>query len=285
MTKRLLLSALALALVAVACGGGGGDTTEAGGDDAPAAEESTNTVEVTMQEYAYAVEGEAQEGPLTINFTNVGEEIHHAIIGKLDEGKTIEDVEKELQKDSQGPPPPWFDDGPLDETVVSPGQSSGVVLDAEAATYVLICFMPDPKGQPHVSHGMVQELVVAPAEDDIAAPEPDDEISITEDGVDSPPELTAGSSVIEVTNDAEAPGEVTIAQVAEGKELKDIDKWFGSGQKGPAPVTFFGGTHQFGPGESVTLVFDLEPGDYQFLTTFGGGADVRDIPTDFTVSE
>jgi hypothetical protein len=48
-------------------------------------------------------------------------------------------------------------------------------------------------------------------------------------------------------------------------------------------VDFFGGTHAFEPGETVTLQFDLDPGDYQIVASYGEGEDITDVPTDFTV--
>src|SRR3712207_6376184 len=101
-----------------------------------------------MQDYAFAVDGEATAGPLPLNFHNEGDDIHHAIVGKLDDGKTVEDVEALLKKGLQGPPPPWFDDSPLDMTLLSSGNSAGVTVDAEEGSYVLICFMPGPEGKP-----------------------------------------------------------------------------------------------------------------------------------------
>ena len=279
--KRLiaLFGALVLGLMTAACAEGTGGGSDPAQEAEPAA---TNAVEVTLQDYAFAVEGEAAAGPLMVNFNNIGEETHHAIIGKLDEGKTLEDVQKVVEKGLEGPPPPWFDDSPADMTVLSPGQSAGIALDAEEGTYVLLCFMPDPEGKPHITHGMVQTFDVTAAEE-TAEIEADQELSMTEDGVEAP-ELSSGTSTITVTNDASMPGEFFVGQLAEGKTLEDIDPWFGKGQPDPAPITFFGGTHTFKPGESVTIAVDLEPGDYQIVSTYGQGKNRKDVPTDFTVS-
>jgi hypothetical protein len=117
-----------------------------------------------------------------------------------------------------------------------------------------------------------------------AAIESDAQLSMTEDGVEAP-KLSAGKSVVQVTNDAQKPGEVFLVQLAEGKTLDDVEPWFMKGQKGPAPATFYGGTHQFGPGESVTLSFTLESGTYSIVASYGEGKNIKDIPTEFTVSE
>lgn len=238
-----------------------------------------------MQDYAYAVEGEPSVGPLTMTFRNEGEEIHHAILGKLDEGKTLADVQKTLDEGPEGPPPPWFDDSPLDMTLVSPGESSGITFDAQEGTYVLLCFMPGPDNKPHYEQGMSSSFEVAAGEGG-AEPEPDAVLSMTEEGIEAPEGLTAGTSVVEVTNDGQIDLETFVVGLAEGKTLEDIEPYFQSGLKGPAPATFYGGTHTFPPGESAVLSFDLEPGDYQIVASYEDkSGEIQDLPTDFTVRE
>jgi hypothetical protein len=279
----LYAAALVMAALAAACGGGSqpsaDDNTDTGSTEAE--ESVTNTLNVTMQDYAFSVDGEVTAGPALLNFDNGGKEFHHAIVGKLGEGKTLEDVQDFISKGAQGPPPPWFDDAPIDQTLISPGRNAGIVLDLEEGNYVLLCFMPDPEGQPHVTHGMAQTFEVA-AGDGAEPIEPDASVSMTTKGAEAP-ELPAGESFLEVTNDDAVPGEVYVVQIPEGNSLDDLDGWFRSGQKGEAPVQFFGGTHAFEPGESVVLQFDLEPGTYNIVASYGEGRNVSDVPTEFTV--
>jgi hypothetical protein len=272
-----------MAAIAAACGGGSQNTADNNTDTGSADTEqsTTNRLDVTMQDYAFVVDGDVTAGPALVSFENVGEQFHHAIVGKLGEGKTLEDVQDFVSKGAQGPPPPWFDDAPIDQTLISPGQNAGIVLDLEEGNYVLLCFMPDPEGQPHVVHGMAQTFEVT-AGDGGEPIEADASVAMTKEGAEAP-ELPAGESFLEVTNDDEIPGEVYIVQIPEGNSLDDLDKWFGSGQKGEAPVQFFGGTHAFEPGESVVLQFDLEPGDYSIVSSYGEGKNISDIPTEFTV--
>ena len=283
MRSIAVLSALVLTLGA--CGGGDDETPAAEDAGAPEAG-STNTLDITMQDYAFATEGEPTAGPLTLMFHNEGEVIHHAIIGKIDEGKTAADVEAELEKGLDGPPPPWFDDSPLDMTLVSSSRSSGVTFDAEEGTYVLICFMPGPEGKSHYEHGMWTTFDVGP-EGDATEPEADAAVSMSEaDGIDAPEGLTAGPSMIEVTNEGKDDMEVFVLQFAEGASIDDLEPWFRGGQKGEAPAEFFGGTHTFPPGDSALLTFDLPAGDYSIVASHEPkGEDIVDLPTEFTVGE
>ena len=271
-------------LTAAACGGGDEDASApsdaAAGDDA-----ASNTVDITMQDYAFAVDGEPTAGPLTLTFHNEGEDIHHAILGQLDEGKTMEDVQKVLDKGLDGPPPAWFDDSPPDMTLVSSGESSGVTFPAREGTYVLLCFMPGPDNKPHYEHGMAQTFEVA-AGDGGTEPEPDATVSMSEEGIDAPEGLTAGESVIEVTNDAEIEMEPFVVGLADGKTFEDIDPYFQKGLQGPPPATFYGGTHTFPPGNKAVLTFHLEAGDYLLVASYEDkNGDVQDLPTEFTVGE
>jgi uncharacterized cupredoxin-like copper-binding protein len=275
---------LALVLTVAACGGGEEEEPQSSG--APAAEEdaAANTIAITMQDFAFATEGEPTAGPLTVMFHNEGEAIHHGILGQITGGKTAEDVEAALEKGLNGPPPPWFDDSPLDMTLVSPGESSGVTFDAREGLYVLICFMPGPENKTHYEHGMWTTFEIGPGEGE--APEPDAEISMTEQGIEAPEGLTSGPSVVAVTNDGKTDMETFVLKLADGKKLEDIDSFFNEGAQGTAPATFYGGTHTFPPGITAMLTFDLEPGTYEILASYEDkDGEIQDLPTEFTVGD
>ncbi|HZA26136.1 MAG TPA: hypothetical protein VE915_00610 [Actinomycetota bacterium] len=278
--NRGLMVAAALAIAATTCGRA---TDVEGGNERP--QETTvqeNSIRATMQDYAFSVEGEAGAGEVLVEFTNRGDELHDAIIGRLEEGKTLEDVQRLLQGGPQGPPPPWFDDAPMDMGIVGPGETSGIVVDAEEGTYALLCFMTDPQGVPHAAQGMVQTFEVGPAGTSTEI-QPDEQIVMSATGAEAP-RLSSGSSILEVTNEAAQAGEVLVLQLAQGRTLEDVESWFRRGQKGPVPATFHGGTHAIEPGASAKLTFTLDPGRYSIVASFGEGEDIRDIATEFTIS-
>ena len=104
---KLKLFGLLMVVVLFAACGGGDDSDDGNGDAGGGAEPAaTNSIDLTLAEYSFSVDGEASAGPLTINFTNGGEELHHAILGKLGEGKTMEDVQALLEENPEGDPPP-----------------------------------------------------------------------------------------------------------------------------------------------------------------------------------
>lgn len=253
---RLIASAIGLALITSAC------SSSSGGDTSL----PDNILKVAAVDYGFQITGEVVSGLTTIEFSNEGDEIHHGIIGRLDEGKTKADVVEFLQSGGEGPPPPWFNDDPGDISEVSPGHAQTVQVDlSEAGTYVFLCFMPTAGGgPPHVAKGMVETFDVAEGPSKDAALKPSHEVSLTEYEI-TLDEVTAGTNTFLVTNDGQEPHEFRISQLAEGKVSSDIDAWFEGGLQGDPPVTFYGGTNELEPGQSTTLRIALEPGTYQFV--------------------
>jgi hypothetical protein len=288
-SKPGVAALLAAGLFVAACGGtedpASPETTSPEQTAEPSPEETTaapqgNVVAIDAQEYAFvpAAEAQAQAGPLTLEFTNTGEELHHAIVGKLAEGKTLADVNKLLKKGLQGPPPPWFSDAPADMSLLSPGATAGVTIDAEEGTYVFLCFMESPDGAPHAMLGMTQAIEVSGSSD--AATSADATISLGDDAVEAP-ELASGRSAVEVTNDASAPADFLVIQLEPGKTVEDMSSWDGTT---PPPAIFFGGTHQIEPGASTVVTLDLEPGTYTVVSTVYEGKKPVDISTEMVVS-
>jgi uncharacterized cupredoxin-like copper-binding protein len=226
-----------------------------------------NVLTVAAVDYGFEFTGEPVSGLVTIEFNNEGDELHHGIIGKIDEGKTKDDVIDFLQNSGDGPPPDWYDDSAIDVGTVDPGRSQTVQVDlAEAGTYVFLCFMPTVGGgPPHAFQGMVETVEVAegPSEDGPLATEVT--VELTEYAIEIDEEIAAGRVSLEVRNAGTEAHDFMVIQVDEGVASADIDKWFEEGQEGEAPIHFFAGTHEFDPGRSVRLEFELEAGKYQFI--------------------
>jgi len=277
MRKLHLFVACAVLALGVSCSSNG--TTD-GTDGATA---STNAIDVALQEYAFITTGEAKAGLLTINYSNTGEQLHMAIVGRLDAGKTLADVNAEVAKGDEGPPPPWFHDEPEDMSILSPGKQVSVTVDAsDPGTYALLCFIPSPDGKPHVALGMTQTFEVT-GTSDASAPAADGQIDLSEDRI-TVPGFTSGSRTVEVTNTGSGPGDINIVKLEQGKALEDIDKWFNKGE-GPPPATFYGGTHGIEPGATKTMTFVLDPGTYTAVATFEQEkGPPKDVTVEFTIA-
>lgn len=131
---------------------------DGGGDAEPA--EGAQVVEVVGTEYAFeGVPETVPAGPVAFRLTNEGEEEHELALGKLVEGKTMEDVLA-----VEGDP---VEAGVVEEllgNVWTPGgETSGYLnVELEPGTYGFVCFVPSAEdGQPHAAHGMTATFTVA----------------------------------------------------------------------------------------------------------------------------
>jgi uncharacterized cupredoxin-like copper-binding protein len=225
-----------------------------------------NVLAVAAVDYGFEFTGAPVSGLVTIEFNNEGDEFHHGIIGKIDDGKTKDDVMSFIQGGGEEPPA-WFDDSPIDVGAIDPGRSQTVQIDmAEAGTYVFLCFMPtEGGGPPHAFQGMVETLEVAEGPSEDGPLVTDTTVELTEYEIGISDEIASGRVSLEVRNAGKEPHDFNVVQVDEGVAIEDIDAWFEGGQEGPAPIRFFAGTHEFDPGRTVRMEFDLEPGTYRFL--------------------
>ncbi|MDQ3398752.1 MAG: hypothetical protein M3511_13480 [Deinococcota bacterium] len=118
-------------------------------------------VTVRMVDFAFALPPDIRAGEQTWEVVNVGEQIHHLVLMRLQEGKTMDDV-MAFMESYEGEPP-------ADEVghinVLSSGESNYATFDLTPGDYIALCFMPDHRGeatgQPHVALGMMQSFTVA----------------------------------------------------------------------------------------------------------------------------
>jgi hypothetical protein len=121
-------------------------------------------VNVVMADFAFAIPGDIKSGEQLWKVTNEGQQIHHLIIMKPKEGKTLDDI---LAYDpSSGEEEPATEVGIIE--VMTNGASAYKTINLEPGDYIAICFMPDHAeggdGMPHFMHGMVQNFTVVAAE-------------------------------------------------------------------------------------------------------------------------
>ncbi|MEX2246965.1 MAG: hypothetical protein WEC75_09785 [Dehalococcoidia bacterium] len=259
MRHWLVVGTMASALaVLAACGGGDGE----------------NVVRVTATEYAFAMPDEIEGGLVTFDVSNDGEQLHEWALGKVDEGKTIEDVRAAAQAGEE--PPPWLEDiGGI--PMIDPGHGERLTRRLEPGSYVYLCFMPGPDGTPHVMLDMIKMFTVTEASD-AEAPDADAVITATDDGYEVP-EIASGSQTLELKNSGTTPHEFLFVAYDEGKTLDDVGAWFEGGLQGDSPAAFVGGIHTVQPGESVYVTLDLTAGTtYTVIDSDTGTAE------DFTAS-
>ena len=216
--------------------------------------------------YAFDIADDLTAGPTQINLRNDGTEAHHVQIFKLNDGVTMDQFGEVL---ASGDESALLGIGAYVGGTGSadPGSESkaDALVDLGEGNYVLLCFIPDAEGVPHLAHGMARPFSVAPAEGDVAEmPTPDATIDLVDFGFSA--DTLPSSGVVEIVNTSESqPHEMNILQLADGAALGDVAAFF-DGPAGPPPFAGVGGMQGLMPkGSSFLVLEDLDPGDYVLI--------------------
>jgi uncharacterized cupredoxin-like copper-binding protein len=242
---------LSTMLFASACGGNDDGGTK------------NNVVSVKGTEYAFAVPDTVKGGVVTMRVSNIGREFHEYALGRLKEGKTFSDFEKEL---ASGEDPSSSDDI-AGVPILSPGKEVTITRKLEPGNYVFLCGVPTAKGVPHFKLGMIKPFEVA-GTSTADLPKPDATVTAREKAM-AVPAMEAGEQTLELRNGASKPREFELLSLKPGKTFDEVKAMF-EGDRPPspkdAPATFLGAMQSIPPGSSVFLNVKLEAGKtYLFL--------------------
>lgn len=250
------------------------------GDDDAAPDEGTTTTQgegaaanelsIVETDYAFSVEGAPVAGTLSITVANQGSEFHEIAMGKLVEGKTLDDVRAAAENASEDEDAfggVLEEETALDDLggVQQPGTGYTITGSAiEAGEYALLCFLPNAEGQPHFSLGMLEGFTIGEGEA-TDAPEASATYTVTDDGLDGPEALDAGETTIELVNDSSINREAILVKVSDGKTVEDADAWFDeAGENLPdvatTPLDVF--TFVFDAEQDRTITIELTPGTW-----------------------
>lgn len=240
------------------------DTQTPSAATADSARAAPASVTVTANDYSFEAPAQIPAGTVTFNLENHGKELHQAQLVKLEEGKTIQDLNAALKK--PGHPPSWvkFVGGP---NGIAPGHPANATAVLEPGQYAYLCFIPSPDGVLHSAKGMVQafEVTDAPAGGSTALPETDVTITLVDYDFKSSKPLTPGKHTVLVENAGPQPHEVVILKLAPGKKVEDFARWAETGLKGPPPAEPLGGVTVLEKGGRGSFEVELSAGDYGLI--------------------
>ena len=229
----------------------------------PAATASVAPITVTATDFKLAMPATVPAGSVSLRLVNSGKELHQAQIVRLDQGKTVADLEAAMKH--EGPPPPWlrFVGGP---NGIAPGQEATSMASLAPGKYALICLIPSPDGVPHLMKGMIQPFEVTGGGAEAALPVASDTVRLGDYTFESGRPITAGQHTFLVTNGAQQPHELVLLRLAPGKTVKDFGVWATTGgMKGPPPALPLGGVAVIDHGDSGVFTADLTPGEYGMI--------------------
>lgn len=261
---RLMIIAGVAALCCGACAkqdsGSTADTSAAAA--APAAPPE---VHFTAKDYAFEGPDTISSGMTTIVLHNDGPGLHHLMLLRLDDGKTLADLEAGVanMKPTDMPPPWAVIAGGVNPP--DPGADTRATLDIEPGNYAVVCVVDAPDHIPHIMKGMIKGLTVTPSTGPSApAPTADLTVSMVDFSFAYSAAPTAGHHVIKVVNDGTQPHEFEVIRLAPGKTMDDLAHW-GETFEGPLPGSSLGGAAPMSPGQVEYVPMDLTPGNYATL--------------------
>jgi hypothetical protein len=217
-----------------------------------------NVVTVVANDYKFDAPTELPAGLTTFVLKGAGQQIHHATIARLDDGKTVADLQAAFR--TPGPPPSWltFVGGP---NVPNPGAEANATVDLAPGNYALICFVDTPDKVPHFAKGMIHGFTVTGASANAMAPTADVALALDDYVFNFDKPLTAGHHTIKVTNPAAQNHEIQLIQLDSAKTLADMQRWIDK-MAGPPPGKAIGGIASMKPGTTNYFEVDLTPGEY-----------------------
>jgi uncharacterized cupredoxin-like copper-binding protein len=252
-----------LSLSLVACKASNASATNAARADSSAAIVGANTVNIKATEFAFQAPDTIRAGLTKFRLVNAGRQLHHAQLVRLEDGKSIADLERALKQG--GAPPSWmvFAGGPN-----APRPGGGVAIateELEPGNYAIVCLVPGPDHQPHVMKGMLHPLTVLPAVGTAASePSADIVVHMKEYGYQLSSPITAGEHRLRVEDDGSQPHELELVRLDSGKSVVDLEKWVDA-QQGPPPGDPLGGVATLAPGEQAFFSSDFTPGRYALI--------------------
>ena len=235
------------------------------------ASDSTKTVAVAKPhqmtvvatDYKFDAPDEVPSGMMTIDLIDNGSEMHHVAFVKLNDGKTVADIQQAMK--NPGPMPSWAIDA---GGVNPPHPGGGMATTTEMlapGNYALLCFVPSPDGTPHFAKGMVHALTVTPSSDaGMPAPTADIDLTLNDYSFTTSKPITAGKHTIKVENIGSQSHEVVLAKLAPGKKAADLPAWMEK-PDGPPPAVPIGGVPALPKGTPAYVTAEFTPGDYALI--------------------
>ncbi len=111
---------------------------------------------------------------------------------------------------------------------VAPGGTQAVAVNLVAGNYIMLCFVSDEDGVPHVAKGMIAPFEVAPPPSTAVPPAASATVTMRDFTFDIPA-LTAGRQTLQVTNQGPQLHEMGLVKAGPGATLEPA----GSRQRHP----------------------------------------------------
>jgi uncharacterized cupredoxin-like copper-binding protein len=235
----------------------------------PAAAVSKDGSRVVFEAHDYQFTGPDRiaAGVTTMQVQNKGQDVHHIQLLKLQSGKTSHDFLAAVKANPEHSPS-WVQHvgGP---NAILPGQESAATMTLTEGEYLLVCYIPDKAGVPHMALGMHKTVTVTPGRSHVAAePKADVRITLADYRFDLSAPIVAGRHTFQVLNRGTQPHEVVLLKLEGSASAKDVAAAFEPGASGPPPGAPVGGVVGIEKGGQAYFTADFKPGRYGLICFF-----------------
>ena len=265
----------------------------------------------------FQMEDSIQAGWTTFIYHNKSEETHFFLIDKYPEGKTIEDMQKEVGPvfekgmdlinegkqqegfDAFNELPKWFYEVVFvgGSGLLSPKQSSITTLQLEPGNYIIECYVKMPNGKFHSSMGMVKPLVVTKKVNKNSVPIESVRINLSSsNGIILQDTIKSGKQVFMIEFEDQKVYEnfvghdINLVKISDQADIDQFEAWMNwadpKGLVTPAPLgfTFLGGVNDLPAGSKGYFEVDLSPGNYALISEVPSAREKNLLMT-FTIAE
>lgn len=240
------------------------------GSDRQQAATQPAVVTFTATDYAYAGPTEIPAGAVTLRLVNQGKELHHAVLARLEDGKTVDDVMQFYME--RRATDPLLQEHPSFVTFLGgPGVGGpGSTIDATAVLtpgeYVLICYVESASdGAPHFEKGMTTAFRVTANDAPAPAPTANIDLALRDYAFTLSEPLTAGTHTLRVRNDGPQIHDVVLVRLESGATIDQFLQALAPGSTTPPPGELAGGLGGITKGETAYLTVTIEPATYVLL--------------------
>ncbi|HET9846212.1 MAG TPA: hypothetical protein VFQ02_10685 [Nitrospira sp.] len=203
-------------------------------------------------------------GLTTVRVVNQGQDLHHIQFLKLLQGKSAAEFRAAIAADSSRLPD-WVEyaGGP---NANLPGSRASATMNLTEGDYVMMCWIPDKNGVPHVALGMQKALSVRGGKPTkVSEPRPSIVIKQVDYQFTLSQRVKSGLQTIEVQNHGTQPHELVVVKLSPGATVKDAIASFEPGASGPPKGQLVSGITGIEKGRRVFFRGEFEPGTYGLI--------------------
>ena len=222
------------------------------------------SVVFVAHDYGFRGPDRIAAGLTTVRIVNEGRDLHHVQFLKLLHGKSAAEFRAAIAADPSRLPD-WVEyaGGP---NANLPGSRASATMNLTEGDYVLMCWIPDKNGVPHVALGMQKALSVRGGKPTmVSEPKPSIVIKQIDYQFMLSQRVEAGLQTIEVKNHGTQPHELVVVKLSPGATVKDAITSFEPGASGPPKGQLVSGITGIEKGRRVYFTGEFEPGRYGLI--------------------